>query len=207
MQNLENNNILTDKQHVFRHRRSCESQLITTVHDLSLNLDKGKQTDVILLDFSKAFDKVPHQRLLSKLHFYGIQNSTLNWISSFLTNRTQQVTIDNIQSDQLPVDSGVPQGTVLGPLFFFLFINDLPESVNSEIKLFADDCLMYRTINTHSDAIALQQDINKLEQWENTWQMKFNADKCFTIRITNSRNPIRVDYKIHDQHLNLVPDS
>ena len=207
MQHLENNNILTDKQHGFRHRRSCESQLITTVHDLALNLDKGKQTHVILLDFSKAFDKVPHQRLLSKFHFYGIQNSTLNWISSFLTNRRQQVTIDNIQSDQLPVDSGVPQGTVLGPLFFFFFfINDLPESVNSEIKLFADDCLMYRTINTHSDAITLQQDINKLEQWENTWQMKLNADKCFTIRITNSRNPIRVDYKIHDQHLNLVPD-
>ena len=126
--------------------------------------------------------------------FYGIQNSTLNWSSSFLTNRTQQVTIDNIQSDQLPVDSGVPQGTVLGPLLFLLFINDLPESVNSEIKLFADDCLVYRTINTHSDAITLQQDINKLEQWENTWQMKCNADNCFTIRITNSRNPIRVDY-------------
>ena len=166
MQHLENNNILTDKQHGFRHRRSCESQLITTGHDLALNLDKGKHTNVILLDFSKAFDKVPHQRLLSKLHFYGIQNSTLNWISSFLTNRTQQVTIDNIQSDQLPVDSGVPQGTVLGPLLFLLFINDLPESVNSEIKLFADDCIMYRTINTHSDAITLQQDINKLEQWE-----------------------------------------
>ena len=151
--------------------------------------------------------EVPHQRLLSKLHFYGIQHSTLNWISSFLTNRTQQVTIYNIQTDQLPVDSGVPQGTVLGPILFLLFINDLPESVNSEIKLFADDCLMYRTINTHSDAITLQQYINKLEQWENTWQMEFNADKCFTIRITNSRHPIRVDYKIHYQHLNLLPDS
>ena len=86
-----------------------------TVHDLALNLDKGKQTDVILLDLSKAFDKVPHQLNLSKLHFYGMQNSTLNWISSFIINRTQQVTIYNIQSDQLPVDSGVPQGTVLHP--------------------------------------------------------------------------------------------
>ena len=98
MQHLENNNILTDKQHGFRHRRSWESQLITTVHELALNLDKGKQTYVILLDFSKAIDNVPHQRILSKLHFYGIPNSTLNWISSFLTNRTQQVTIDNIST-------------------------------------------------------------------------------------------------------------
>ena len=122
MQHLENNNILTDKQHGFRHPRSCESQLLTTVHDLALNIDKCKQTDVILLDFSKAFDKVPRQRLLSKLHFYGIQNSTLNWISSFLTNRTQQVTIDNIQSDQLPVDAGVPQGTVLGIILFLINI-------------------------------------------------------------------------------------
>ena len=120
MKHLENNNILTDKQRGFRHRRSCESQLLTTVHDLALNLDKCKQTNVILLNFSKAFDMDPNQRLLSKLHLYGIQNSTLNWISSFLTNRTQQVTIDNIQSDQLPVDSGVPQGTVLGPLLFLL---------------------------------------------------------------------------------------
>ena len=119
MQHLENNNILTDKQHGFRHRRSCESQLITTVHDLALNLDKGKQTDVILLDFSKAFDKVPHQRLLSKLHFYGIQNSTLNWISSFLTNRTQQVTIDTYNPINSPSILAFRKELCLVPFCFF----------------------------------------------------------------------------------------
>ena len=121
---------------------------------------------------------------------------SLNHSIRSLTNGFFLNYIDNIHSDQLPVDYGVPQGTVLGPLLFLLFINDLPESVNCEIKLFADDCIMYRTNNTHGDPIALQQYINKLEQWENTWQMKFNADTCFTIRITNSTGAIHLKNEI-----------
>ena len=96
---------------------------------------------------------------------------------------------------------------MLGLLLFLLFINNLPESVKSDSKLFADDCLMYCTINTHSDVISLQQDINNVEQWGNTLQTNFNADKCFTVRITNNGEPVRARYKIHAQQLKLIPNS
>ena len=134
--------------------------------------------DVILLDFAKAFDKVPHQRLLYKLSFYGIRGDTLKWIEAFLGHRKQQVLLDGCRSHQADVISGVPQGTVLGPLLFLAFINDLPESVKaSDPRLFADDCLLYKLINCDADAESVQQDLLALEEWERKWQMKFHPEK------------------------------
>ena len=112
MRHFDSCNILTDFQHGFRKARSCESQLIITVDDIANNLDDGLQTDLILLDFSKAFDKVPHLRLLHKLQHYGVKGSLLTWISNFLQGRVQKVNLDGESSDQSPVSSGVPQGTV-----------------------------------------------------------------------------------------------
>ena len=110
---LEADDILTDAQHGFRKRRSCETQLILTVQDLAKTADGKGQTDVVLLDFTKAFDKVPHQRLLHKLEFYGVRSSLHRWISSFLADRSQQVLLDGVTSTSAAVQSGVPQGSVL----------------------------------------------------------------------------------------------
>jgi hypothetical protein len=156
MKFLDEHKLLSDAQHGFRKRRSCESQLINTVQDLAAGLSNKQQIDGILLDFSKAFDKVPHRRLSTKLHHYGVRGKTLGWINSFLSDRQQQVVLDGKVSAPAPVTSGVPQGTFLGPLLFLVYINDLPCRVSSTVRLFADDCLLYRTIRSADDTKALQ---------------------------------------------------
>ena len=110
-------------------------------------MQMGKQIDLILIDFSKAFDKVVHEKLLLKLHQYDIRGDTLNWIKDFLDNRKQTVVINGINKDEVPVSSGVPQASVLGPILFLAYINDLPEQVKSRVRLFADDTAMYLAIS------------------------------------------------------------
>ena len=201
---FESNNILTDFQHGFRKSRSCEFQIINTIQDLAAGLDKSTQIDAILLDFSKAFDKVAHQRLFRKLHHYGVRASTLRWIQSFLGDRTQRVVVDGESSATAPVTSGVPQGTVLRPLLFLVYINDLPSRVKATARLFAHDCLLYRTVNSSDDAASLQQDLDNLQEWEHAWQMHFNPDKCEVIHITRRRNRIQMPYFIHGKQLGIT---
>ena len=191
-------NILRTEQHGFWSGRSCESQLLITIHDLAQNLDEGKQTDVILLDFTKAFDKVPHNHLCYKLSLYGIRGSLLLWIKNFLTGRTQQVVVNGHISGHTEVTSGVPQGSVIVPLLFLLHINNLPDDITSTVKLYADDVLLYRSIDSIQDSIALQQDLNTLQDWANKWLMVFNPTKCELIRITNKRNRQLSDYYIQN---------
>ena len=165
--------------------------------------------DVILLDFAKAFDTVPHQRLLTKLHFYGIQNDTYNWTKAWLSNRTQQILLDGITSSSVAVTAGVPQGTVLGPLMFLLYINDINTNIKSPLRIFADDCLLYRVINSPEDTIILQQDLDQISHWVKIWQLRLNVTKCALIRCSRSLTPI-VHYTLNnsflketDQHLYL----
>ena len=148
---ISEQNILFDLQHGFREKRSCETQLIMLVDELAKNMQAKKQTDLILLDFSKAFDKVAHEKLLLKLHFYGIRGNTLNWIKDFLDNRSQSVLLNGSNSDSIPVSSGVPQGSVLGPILFLAYINDLPDQVKSRVRLFADDTAMYLALDKQGD--------------------------------------------------------
>ena len=165
---LDSNKILSSFQHGFRQGRSCESQLLSTLRNFTQCLNSSGQTDAILLDFSKAFDKVDHKILLSKVSSIGIQGSLFNWISSFLSNRLQHVVVDGSISDKGPVLSGVPQGTVLGPLLFLIYINDIHENLSpgTHIRLFADDSLLYREIHNTSDTITLQKDLDQLQKWE-----------------------------------------
>lgn len=198
------NHILNDAQHGFRKKRSCETQLILTVNDLAKELDKRGQTDTILLDFSKAFDKVPHQRLILKLHHLGVRGSTLQWIKGFLQNRTQQVVVEGQQSRLGQVTSGVPQGSVLGPTLFLAYIDDLSHNIKAQVRLFADDTILYHQIRNESDTHQLQQDLDKLGEWETKWQMKFNIDKCHILTISKKKKPTIVDYKLHGQVLQRV---
>ena len=198
---LDHHGILTPLNHGFRSKHSCETQLLLTVQDLMTCRDQKTQIDMAVLDFSKAFDTVPHDRLLGKLAFYGITGPVLNWTTAFLKNREQRVVVDGEQSKSAAVDSGVPQGTVLGPLLFLLHINDLPNVVNSQVRLFADDCLMYRPIRSVADQVLLQQDLSALERWGDTWGMRFNASKCNIMRISRARNPITRFYSLCGQVL------
>ena len=159
---LTQHSILHDRQHGFRAGRSCETQLVMFADELAEHMSRGAQTDVIVMDFSKAFDRVPHRRLLHKLHHYGIQGNTLQWVSSFLNGRTQRVLVSGESSSLIDVDSGVPQGSVLGPVLFLLYINDLPTATDSPMRLFADDCILYRRINSAADSAMLQSDLGKV---------------------------------------------
>ena len=194
MKHLEQYSILTDVQHGFRAKRSTVTQLILTIHDMAKTINDNKSVHAAVLDFSKAFDKVPHKRLIIKLQYYGIRGPLLNWFESFLTNRSQTVVCDGKHSDPAQVTSGVPQGTVLGPLLFLLYVNDLPDNLKSSIRLFADDALLYGVISNENDGDQLQEDLKQLEAWQNTWQMSFNPSKCKTICISTKRDPPQKKY-------------
>ena len=200
---LDSNKILSSFQHGFRQGRSCESQLLTTLRNFTQCLNSSGQTDAILLDFSKAFDKVDHKILLSKISNICIQGSLFNWISSFLSNRLQYVVVDGSISDKGPVLSGVPQDTVLGPLLFLIYINDIHKNLSpgTHIRLFADDSLLYREIHNTTDTITLQKDLDQLQKWEKLNKMEFHPDKCQLLKISTKRQTINFNYEIHGTKL------
>ena len=183
---LDRYKVLSPFQHGFRAKHSCETQLLVTTHDIASLHDESLQVDIGVLDFSKAFDTVPHKRLSNKLKHYGIDGNIQRWVDAFLTGRTQKVVVDGTFSKAAAVESGVPQGTVMGPLLFSIYINDLPDclSPGTRVRLFADDCLIYRSVHSVEDQLILQKDIDSLLVWADTWGMRFNPDKCCILRTT-----------------------
>jgi len=132
---------------------------------------------------------VSHSCLLRELEHYGIRNSTLSWITDFLQGRNQYAILDEQSSSESPVTSDVPQGTVIGRLLFFVYINDLPSRVRSSVRMFADDCLLYREIRSMNDSKILQGDLDSLHAWEQDWLVVFNPSKCDAITFRRKRSP------------------
>ena len=190
MKHLEQYEILTDVQHGFRAKRSTITQLILSIHYITKTIQDDKSIHAVILDFRKTFDNVSHARLIKKLEHYGIRGPLPTWFESFLKNHTQSVVCDGKRSQPSFVSSGVPQGTVLGPLLFLLYIIDLPDNLKSSIRLFADDALLYGVMRNEEDGDQLQEDLQQLEVWQCKWQMVFNPTKCNTICIsTNKTQP------------------
>jgi len=185
---LLTNAIPCKEQHGFTSGRSCLTNLLETFENWTKALDEGYGLDVVYLDYRKAFDSVPHRRLLEKLKGVGINGKLLLWLEDFLVSRTMKVGVRGTFSQLHAVLSGVPQGSVLGPLLFILFVNELPTWIVNEMKIFADDTKLWCRIKKESDAVTLQQDIDRLSTWSNIWQLNFNTEKCKVMHIGHSCN-------------------
>ena len=196
---LEENNIIKDSQHGFRHRRSCLTNLLDFFHDVYKAYDESRAVDIIYLDFQKAFDTVPHKRLISKVENHGIKGNTQKWLQDWLTDRRQRVVINGKESEWRNVISGVPQGSVLGPLLFIIYINDIDEGLTCKISKFADDTKITSKVTSVLQWQQLQKDLNTLASWAEKWQMKFNTGKCKVLHIGN--NNVQANYSMNDIQL------
>ena len=176
MNHFLSNNLFSDFQYGFIKGRSTVLQLLKVADDWVKSLDEGHQVDIIYTDFEKAFDKVPHRRLISKLYTYGLNEQLIHWIKAFLFSRSQRVKINGVLSGLKPVLSGIPQGSVLGPLLFVIFINDLPLVCEdlSKMFLFADDAKLYKEIKDVNDFMCLNLVCKELFLWSESWLMKLN---------------------------------
>ena len=204
--------LLNDNQHGFRPSRSCVTQLLQLVHEWLQALDKLGSIDAVFLDFAKAFDKVSHAHLLYKLECNGIKGQILTWLRDFLTSRKQRVVIEGQASDWLNLTSGVPQGSILGPLLFLVYINDLPYSVTCNADSFADDTVLHRHIANGSDCDLLQEDLTSASDWCKSWLVTLKTQKCEVLHISRKNDPVRYQYSLnhillpevdHHKHLGL----
>ena len=195
---MKSNNLITKKQFGFLKGRSTTLQMINVLDDWTKILDGGGNIDVIYTDFQKAFDTVPHDRLLKKLEAYGIGENILDWISSFLKGRKQRVVIKGTASSWVDVLSGVPQGNVLGSILFLIYINNIIDNLKCNAYLFADDMKLFTDVKNNSDALKLQNDFNLVVKWTDRWLLKLNISKCKVLNIRTHPNNI-----IHNHYISL----
>ena len=203
---MTENELFSIYQHGFVPERNCMTNLLACMEEWCKIIEEGDQIDVIYTDFAKAFDSVPHERLLVKLKSLGIKGKVLNWIKGFLSNRKQQVRVENDYSGWKFVISGIPQGSVLGPILFVIFINDLPDVTNSTCQLFADDAKLFRGVHLRDSSgnYNLQEDINSLTNWSHKWKLPFNINKCKCLHI-GMTNPC-CGYKMNGKKLDRTED-
>ena len=196
--------LIRESQHGFTPNKSCITNLLEFLEEITANIDEGNPCDIIYMDFQKAFDKVPHARLIKKLEKHGINGKLLKWIEEWLKNRKQRVVLKGQASEWEEVLSGVPQGSVLGPLLFIIFINDIDTGITSTLSKFADDCKIKRKVKSDEDANAVQVDLNNLVMWSHKWQMKFHPDKCKVLHI--GHNNQRYNYYIEGTEVKKVSE-
>ena len=198
--------LINECQHGFLRNHSCVTQLLSVLHTIGHYLDRNTQTDMLYLDFAKAFDSVDHGILLEKLRGYGVTGQVLLWFEDYLRGRTQRVVVDGAASTWSPVTSGVPQGSILGPLLFIIFVNDLPDFIEkgTETALYADDTKLHNTITSTNNCEFLQKSLTNIDHWSVQNNIRFNPSKCKVLTITCKKTPINYDYTLGTERLTRV---
>ena len=198
MKDLEDRNVLTDRQFGFRSGRSCTSNLLAFYSRVIDEVqERDGWVDGVYLDLKKAFDTVPHKRLLWKIARYGgVGGKLLKWMEDYLKDREMRTVIRNKSSPWLKVTSGVPQGSVLGPVMFGVYVNDMVEGIDSYMNLFADDAKVMRRVKSEDDCMKLQEDLDKIDEWSRNWKMNFNLGKCKVMEFGRSGKRVHWDYKM-----------
>ena len=186
-------------QHGFLQGRSTVTQLLAFYHEIGQFLGKSLQSDIVYLDLAKAFDSVSHQRLLLKLSRYGVSGKLLQWFESYLGGRGQQCLVHGFTSSRSPVPSGVPQGSILGPLLFLVYVNNLPPMIQNRIALFADDSKCSSVIESLQDYESLQKDLDSLHSWTDNWHLKFNTSKCEVPNVTPKPHQFSLRLQVKQQ--------
>ena len=205
---LEGENILNEKQFGFRKGKSCVSNLLCFYSRVTdIVQEREGWVDSVYLDLKKAFDKVPHNRLMWKLEkIGGVSGKLAEWMKNYLVGREMRTVVRGIKSEWRKVTSGVPQGSVLGPIMFLVYINDMPTGVDSYMNMFADDAKIMRKVRNLEDCNKLQEDLDKIYEWGKQWQMEFNISKCHVMKMGKSKYRPYKEYKLGEETVKEVSE-